>query len=58
MQLAGNLWLDLGGAGSYGLALRTLPVSVGQPNQIKFCIEPSYTFVAEPQTNGVARFAR
>ena len=58
------VWLDRGRRGSgAGLADGSrLPVSVGPLHQpgIKFWgIQPSYAFVAEPQTNGVAeRFNR
>ena len=57
------VWLDSRAAGSgAGLADGSrLPVSVGplhQPDQV-WGIQPSYAFVAEPQTNGVAeRFNR
>ena len=57
------VWLDRGRRGSgAGLADGSrLPVSVGplhQPDQV-LGIQPSYAFVAEPQTNGVAeRFNR
>ena len=57
------VWLDRGRRGS-GLALRmdhgSQYLSDHFTNQIKFWgIQPSYAFVAEPQTNGVAeRFNR
>ena len=56
------VWLDRGRRGSgAGLADGSrLPLSDHFTNQIKFWgIQPSYAFVAEPQTNGVAeRFNR
>ena len=64
MGRAGRVWLDRGRRGSgAGLADGSrLPVSVGplhQPDQVGRGIQPSYAFVAEPQTNGVAeRFNR
>ena len=60
MGLAGLYGSTAAGA-ARGLALRMdheLPVSVGPlaPTSAKFWgIQPSYAFVAEPQTNGVAR---
>ena len=57
------VWLDRGRRGSgAGLADGSRPQYLSDhfTNQIKFWgIQPSYAFVAEPQTNGVAeRFAR